>query len=421
MKLLRYTQRRYALLVALLLLVVGAIQYAVLSDMVEQELTEKLGSNIQRVKAALEAGEQPPSLPPVLEILDWPGKASEQLNWKDTVLFDPVEGEEELFREVRAAVALPAGNKLIVFRQVIPEPHDYIQTIGLGLLAGALLLWIGLWLINKKIGDRVWKPFFTNLNKLNQFSPGQKDRLEFEPTPFEEFQLWEETQLKLVGLLQKELRHARAFSEYAAHELQTPIAIAKAKLEEMQQAVSLDEQQARRLIEAEEAIIRLERLHKALLTITRIEHEYFGQPETIQASELLNKTLEDLEEISAHKSIEFRVDQQNIRLEANPFLFELLLENLLGNAVRHNVAGGQVKVELNEEALRIFNTGNTPSVSAESLQNRFVRGSAGGQLGLGLSIVKQICDYHGWMFTYDFFDGLHGTSVIFQSSANLQN
>ena len=421
MKLLRYTQRRYALLVAILLLVVGVIQYVVLSDMVEKELTEKLHSNILRVKAALEAGEQLNPLPPVLEILDWQGPVSESVSWKDTMLFDQVEGEKELFREVQAVVSLPAGNKLIVVRQVIPEPHDYIQTIGFGLLAGALLLWIGLWLINKKIGERVWKPFFNNLKKLNQFSPGQKNPLHFEPTPFEEFQLWEETQLKLVDLLQKELRHAKAFSEYAAHELQTPIAIARVKLEKMQQSASIDERQAKQLVEAEEAISRLEHLHKALLTMTRIENEYYGQNESIPASEYLNKSLLALEEMRAHKSIDFRVEYENFDLEANPYLFEMLLGNLLGNAVRHNEIGGWVKVELNKKALCIFNTGKAPSNSTVSLQDRFVRGSNRGKLGLGLSIVKEICDYHGWKFTYNFFEGLHCSEVVFESSANLQN
>ncbi len=84
-------------------------------------------------------------------------------------------------------------------------------------------------------------------------------------------------------------------------------------------------------------------------------------------------------------------------------LLDVLLNNLLSNAIKHNVAGGRVSITLRDRTLTVGNTG-LPMVGndTERLFERFGKGDADNQsLGLGLSIVREICKRYGYRLTYE--------------------
>src|SRR5690606_35793138 len=93
-------------------------------------------------------------------------------------------------------------------------------------------------------------------------------------------------------------------------------------------------------------------------------------------------------------------------------LGEILIANLLQNAIRHNLPGGFIRIETNKEELKISNPGKALETSPEILFQRFYRESKKEEsLGLGLSIVKRIAEQSGLKVNYSFGEGVHSLRV----------
>lgn len=85
----------------------------------------------------------------------------------------------------------------------------------------------------------------------------------------------------------------------------------------------------------------------------------------------------------------------------NPTLADIMLANLLQNAIRHNLPGGWIRIELAPDHLTIRNTGPALKLAPEQLFARFVRQSEKEEgLGLGLSIIQRIGTLYGFPIQY---------------------
>src|SRR5207244_9063407 len=95
-------------------------------------------------------------------------------------------------------------------------------------------------------------------------------------------------------------------------------------------------------------------------------------------------------------------------IKMNSELADILLNNLLSNATRHNVSGGNIKIEMTKKSLCVSNSSLQKALDPVRLYSRFYKqeGTAG-QNGLGLSIIKQICDVSGFKIDYSFKDADH--------------
>jgi signal transduction histidine kinase len=92
----------------------------------------------------------------------------------------------------------------------------------------------------------------------------------------------------------------------------------------------------------------------------------------------------------------------------NDVLADVLISNLLSNAVRFNVNKGFIKCRVDNKLLSITNSGLPLTVNPEDLFKRFYKGSDNPQsVGLGLSIVKKITDGYGMNITYNYSDCVH--------------
>jgi signal transduction histidine kinase len=87
-------------------------------------------------------------------------------------------------------------------------------------------------------------------------------------------------------------------------------------------------------------------------------------------------------------------------------LTEILINNLLINAIRYTPSHGNVSLILNETVLEITNSGNR-ALDQHLLFKRFRGNNTRGGTGLGLAIVKEICTYHNWTIGYRFEKGNH--------------
>jgi len=87
----------------------------------------------------------------------------------------------------------------------------------------------------------------------------------------------------------------------------------------------------------------------------------------------------------------------------NPYLAEILFVNLIKNAIRHNVSKGEIIIEQGKSTINISNSGPKKEMNSEDLFKRFHKSSKSSEsLGLGLSIVKKICEVYNFDITYSY-------------------
>lgn len=101
---------------------------------------------------------------------------------------------------------------------------------------------------------------------------------------------------------------------------------------------------------------------------------------------------------------------------ANQTLIEILINNLLKNAIVHNLPGGYLKLDIENNRLVIANTGPMPGVSPALLFERFRKGNDNlkHSYGLGLALVKHICDMYHYQISYTCHDQIHTLEMRFR-------
>ena len=106
--------------------------------------------------------------------------------------------------------------------------------------------------------------------------------------------------------------------------------------------------------------------------------------------------------------------EEGVQIKVNPYLAEVLFSNLIKNAIRHNIEGGKIIVELTSSYLQISNSGSALETNPEDLFKRFYKlTSSKESLGLGLSIVQKICDVYDFKLNYRRQNDLHCIKVDF--------
>ena len=417
-RLLRETNRTYLRFSAAFLLLAGSLLYCALTAVLEEETNEKLLANKERITRQIHRGQAVTQLPPVIEVekLDFP--LAEGLRISDTVLYDPIEEETEIFRQVTVVESINGKKYRVILRQVVLEPHDYYYSIGLALALVVALLPVGLLLVNRGISRRLWQPFYQNLETLKTFSVQQGEAIYLHPSPITEFRELNQAIQQLTDRVRTDYHSLKEFTENASHEMQTPLAILQAKLELLLQSAGLTEEQANGVHAAQSAARRLAKLIQTLLLLTKIGNHQFTTLERVCLDERTEQQLEQFGDFIREKDL--RVDKQlsaNATVTANPVLIDILLSNLLGNAIKHNLPGGSIRIELRGNSLTVANTGPPLSVSPQKLFERFYKANPSSEsLGLGLAIVREIGESSGWQITYTTQGEWHVLKVNFRTS-----
>jgi signal transduction histidine kinase len=150
----------------------------------------------------------------------------------------------------------------------------------------------------------------------------------------------------------------------------------------------------------------LSALNSHLLLLTKIENGQF-EAGTISLNKVIRHRLDLFQPLVAGAGLKIHVSMpENFQANMHEALAEILVNNLLSNAIKHNKKDGEIYIEVTENSLEICNSGNPEPLNEKEIFNRFVKKDSKG-LGLGLSLVRQICHRHGLSVTYRFSGGRH--------------
>jgi len=342
---------------------------------------------------------------------------------KDVDIYNPFEDEMEPYRQLQMVIALKGSYYVLTIQKSLLEFQDMILAMILTEAGFVILLLVGFNVMSNRIQQSLWTPFYSILDRIRSFQLNSRETDEPETTQIDEFREMGESVTQMTGRIRRDYEHLKEFTENASHELQTPLAVVRSKLERVFSHPDLTEEQASLMGEAYEAANRMERINKALLLLARIENRQYHETENVNLSELVNKELGLVgERLELHK-INMVIDlEEDLTIHMNAHLAEVLVRNLVANAIKHNEDGGAIKIKLDSEKLLILNTGPAPAVEPERLFERFTKANpASSSLGLGLSIVKSICDFSNFGVTYTYLDRWHIIEVEFQNDAAIKS
>lgn len=298
-------------------------------------------------------------------------------------------------------------------------PLDLERDIMAGVMLQFILIFlvisISLFITMRFITRRLWHPFDETLKKTEQFNLAHSDVPRFTKTDIKEFARLNHSLERLMEKDKETFRIQKEFTENASHELQTPLAIVRSKLDLLLQE-ELDERTMHIISDLYELNTRMEHLNRSLLLLAKIENAQYTKMESVDLESCINRLL------TAYSALQNEVDilfhdqrKQSIPLCANITLLESMLNNLIMNAVRHtHASGGEILLSLHEGYLTVSNPSDGQALPSSELFRRFRPGdtkTVGN--GLGLSIVKAICDFHGWTVTYKFEENRHWFVVRF--------
>ena len=328
-------------------------------------------------------------------------------------VYDSIEQEIHPFRQLSTPVDIKNKHYLLTVQISLFDTEDLLFAIGSVQVISIILLVTGLGFINRSLSKRLWKPFYKTLDQLKAFQVDRNEPFEIVETKITEFDDLNHTVKQLTDRNRSVYMQQKEFIENASHELQTPIAIFQSKLDNLMQSSSLQASDASTLSELEQTAQRMARLNKNLLLLSKIDNDQFRNTETIDVAKVLHGIVENVKHVADAENISISLSSEPITIEANKTLIEILLTNLLHNAVRHNQPGGSLMIELRNSKLVISNSGAPLKMDPEKIFERFSKeGATENNTGLGLAIVKKICTTSGYQIDYQYNNELHVFTLL---------
>lgn len=273
--------------------------------------------------------------------------------------------------------------------------------------AGVFLMTL---LVNWLISQSMWKPFKRSLEKIRGAELQKMEAMHFEKSGITEFNELNASLNEMTGKMYSDYVNMKEFTENAAHEMQTPLAVVQSKIELLLQDANLTNEQALHIEQASHSLKRLSNLNQSLLLLAKIENHQFESHQQINITEVITKYLELFKEMISHKNLEVSFNNTKaFRVNMHPLLADSLMSNLVGNAIKYNYPGGKINITTNPGSVSISNTSQLPAIATEQLFKRFKKSATSDETsnGLGLAIVKKICDTHGLAIKYDYRSGEH--------------
>ncbi|WP_313580988.1 HAMP domain-containing sensor histidine kinase [Chishuiella sp.] len=328
------------------------------------------------------------------------------------MIFMPYDGEDEPYRVLRTGFYGRDGKMYsLEIRTSTVEEDDLIYDLSISLFALYFFILVSILLINHFGLSKAFKPFDKILKQLQNYRFGQSKELEKVETNVVEFELLQTEISSMINRNEQVFNDQKLFIGNASHELQTPLAIAINKIDLLLEQGNLEEKEYIQLADAKKSLWRMVSLNRSLLMLSRIENHQYQEKERINFNKIIEEILEDYESIFETEGITVKKEFNTVfETMFNKDLANILISNLIRNAIKHNNKEKLISIKINNLNEIIFsNTSDLFALNPNEIYNRFYKqGFSVESNGLGLSIVKTILKNQQTIhIDYQYKDGLH--------------
>ena len=309
----------------------------------------------------------------------------------------------------RVAIAERAGSRYFLlynetlFRQKQASLILYLAGFValMTLLSGGLALWLA---------ERVIEPVKELARRVRDVRLDAHPGRLTEDFPHDEVgelaQAFEQTLNRLADFIDRE----RAFTADVSHELRTPIAVIRGAAEVLLADATRPDKDRQRLERIERGAADMADLSTALLAMARERDDERREPVDLAA--LIEESVDKHQHLLGARPVELSLElQARPKVGADANLLAIVIANLLRNSFTC-AERGSVRICLDERTLTVADTGlGIPRAALDKVFQRLYKGAHSEGAGIGLSLVKKICDRYGWSILLDSEEG-RGTRAV---------
>lgn len=418
MKLIYYILLRISLALTVILTGWAIFFYVAVMDEVNDEVDDALEDYSETIIIRALAGEELPStsiasnnqyfLKEVTE--DYAGHRDDII-YKDSMVYIPEKRETEPAR-ILTTIFKDDDDRYFELTVATPsiEKDDLKEAITGWIIFLYFILLLIIIIITVWVFYQNMRPLYTLLHWLDKYRIGTKNEPLQNETNVSEFRKLNEAAIRYAERSEQMFEQQKQFIGNASHEMQTPLAICRNRLEMLMEDESLSEGQLEELIKTLQTLEHITKLNKSLLLLSKIENGQFTETAQVEVNVLLKQYLADYEEVYEYRGIETTLhEEDSFHITMNETLAVVLFTNLLKNAFVHNVEGGRIHIVITSHSVTFRNTAVKEALDTAHIFERFYQGGKKkeGSTGLGLAIVDSICKIQSLGLRYYYQAGEH--------------
>ena len=333
--------------------------------------------------------------------------------YRDTTMVVSQMDDPMLLREKTILVNTSKGHFEYKMYKNISDFDKFRQGVLSTITNTFIILVLVLTLFSLFLSGFLFRAFHRILGSMSKYKIGNDFKLPDVRTSTSEFKKMQLLVSKMITQIESDYRKLKEYTENMAHEMQTPLAIIRSKAELLIADEKMMVEHSKTIKVIYDEATHLSNLGNTLNLLTKIENGEYDKVEQLNTYHIINRHVEAVKEMFDLKGLKLMVElDPNHTLHLDPLLFDVMLKNLLKNALRYGLSVGPVLLTTKGNTLSISNYGNPLPFDSSKIFNRFV-GSNGAKsaLGLGLALVKRICDLNQLTITYSFCDAQHTFSI----------
>lgn len=347
-----------------------------------------------------------PSLPPGFRAYRVEGDQNEGLpDWLKNLKED--RAEIELADRAYFVIVRQEGNVRYFLVQDQTEFEELEDTLGTVIAIGLVIALAGsLWLAFLT-ANRIIAPVIELSSRVRQAHPDDS-RLEKLSQDFtnDEVGLLAETITQYARTLQEFLVREKAFTGDVSHELRTPLMVISSSCELLLETQDGDGHRIEIIRRIRRSSKEMQSLVETFLALSRDSKNTEKEFLDIDVTEIASEEMADLRTVAGSHDVKTRLHlNAPPRVRGIPQLFRVAIRNLLRNAL-HHTRQGEILVLVDADSVAVEDSGHgIPEKFRDAIFERHYQitpsdATESGE-GLGLSIVKRICEYHGWQIHYE--------------------
>ena len=324
--------------------------------------------------------------------------------FSDTVLIES--GRYNLFRKITFSQVFNHKIYKIDILQSQSQTDLLVWRIVILNVGLAMLFFLIIFFVNHLTVKRTLKVFYNTIDKLENFDVGKSPSLSLEDADVEEIKKLNDVFNEMSKKIKSDFDEQKEYTENVSHELQTPLAIISSKAEELLQSERLNKLEMEHIGIIMKTINRLAKINQSLIFLTKIDNRFYTEEESFKLSDVIHEKINFFTGVIERQKINVSLDiSDDVSLKMNKYLSDTLFLNLIKNSIIHNIKGGFLEIKLLDNILTLKNSGQNITHNSVDIFKRFYRDQENKKsLGIGLSIVKRICDLYDFKIHYSFED-----------------
>lgn len=315
--------------------------------------------------------------------------------YQDTVLWNHRTLKNRDFRIINFPVIIKKKPYKVSILMRTMGHADLITSTVFSFLCYFLLLLLYIFLISHFFTRNIWIPFRQFLYELKTTDLNKNSTFSFSDSNIDELKELDKTYSRMMRRIQNDYKKTKELSENITHELQTPLTIMRSKIDLLQQRFQDDEETFNILQSLQKNINRVSYFNRSLMLLTRINNDQYAEYALIDFGTIIKERIDDYIDIFQTKNIHIIFEQNGAFIhEINPTLLELMINNIISNAVKYIRSGeASLSITISQDKI-IFENPYDGVLPKGNIFDRFKRSNSteNDSTGLGLSIVKAICD-----------------------------